>query len=76
VAVVMLTTTALDVVGVAEETAWLDELTTAVTVFRDITLKDVTIEGIALETEFAILGSVTLDAEVEMTWLDALLAGP
>lgn len=75
-AVVMLTTIALGVVGVAEETAWLDELTTAVTVFRDITLEDVKIEGTALETEFAILGSVTLDAEVEMTWLDALLAGP
>jgi hypothetical protein len=75
VAVVTVTTIALDVVGAAEETAWLDELTITVTVFRGKPLEDEIIEGIALDAEFAMLGSVTLDTEVETIGLDALLAG-
>jgi hypothetical protein len=68
-------TIALDVVGAVEETVWLDELTTTVTVFRGKPLEVEMIEGITLDAEFVMLGSMTLDAEVETTWLDALLTG-
>jgi len=75
VAVVTITTMVLDVIGAAVKTGWLDELMTAVTVFRGKTLEDEMIEGIALDAEDAMLESTTLDAEVGAIWLDALPAG-